>query len=879
MTPGLQTKARFRIARPALISVAILLACPPAAPAADAEEAHYNAVVSLYNAGQWQAALAKIDEREKQPLSDALRARYLYARGLALEKGGRAAEARAAYQRLVDAHPASPEAGRAWLPMLYLDYAARQFDAVLQDGARIDAGKLAPEDRRNLAVMRAEALFALRKDAEAMAAFTQAVALGADRAAIAPKLFELNYRTGRHADVLALAATNLPGIPPDRVALIRAEALMGLNKPAEALAEAERIPAASPDHARACLVRAQALIKQGKIKDALPPLQTAVKTMRDPPAPPTAYLALVECLLENDRGEEAAKVLADAQSMSASFQDADRKLFAAQSALLKLRVAAKTGSAAEIGRAVDAAQSNLPPEMLSEALYLRAHALYGQRDWIGLTQAMAGDYVRLQGTAREGAVTLLYAEALARQNQASNRLQLLEGFIARKPKEPDALRARLLLANDALASGNETEARRYFKALCDAPGAAAAVGTNAWRETSRNAVALALKTNDAADAIRIAKPLADTPPADPRLLIMLGQAYALNKQFPQALAAWKPVLASGSAADAADVRDRMARAAFAAGDYQGARQQLQDLAAAAGGEQALSRDLRELWARASFHANDFTNAAIRFQALAGAFGDAPAYSYEAGVAHERAGQWTEAARAYAAAARLADKLPANYAANVEWQLAKARLEAGLDDRGAATWIARLAPAVSNAPFEAAVALLSRCIAEGKPEALDPASLEAAMSAYPNDHWRHYSCGALLLRLLSVRGEERRLAEAAGRLANDYAAHESKLPPGVSGATLAPAIIYYCRGEAARRAGDSSKALSDFETVLAAYPYNEWPDAAAFGAAECYQALGDTKTARLKLEELIKDAAPHSGSAAWRDRAQQRLSTLTKEDSR
>ncbi|MBU4212292.1 MAG: tetratricopeptide repeat protein [Verrucomicrobia bacterium] len=879
MTFHISTPCFVRAALASLLITAGLGALPRAALAADPEEAHYNAVVSLYNAGQWKAAISKIDAREKQSLSDAMRARYLYARGLALEKGGRKAEARAVYQRLTDAYPTSSEAERARLSVLYLDYAARDFEAVLKDSKRLDAAKLPAADRQNLALMRAEALYALKKDTEAIAAFDQAVKLGADRASIALKLFELNYRAGRYADVLAVAVTNLPGMDPDRVAVVRAEAFMGLNKPAEATTEADKVAAGSPDYPRACLIKAQALIKQGRLKDALPPLQTAVKDLRDPPAPLTAHLALVECLLDGGRADEAVKVMARAEALAAALPDAESKGFAAQTALLKLRLADKTGSAREIVRTVDAVQSNLPPEMLSEALYMRAYALHRDGNWTGLTKALASDYPRLQGTAREGPATLLFAEALARQNQASNRIQLLEGYVARKPQEPDALRARLALANVALESGNETGARLQFKALLGAPKAAAGLGTNAYRDIARNAVALALKTNDAADAIRIAKPLASGPAPDSRLLIMLGQAYALNKQLPQAVAVWKQALKTATGSDATEARARLVGALFAAGDFKGAREQLQALAAASDGESALKRELRELWARASFNLHDFTDAAVRYQALADAFRDVPAYAYESAAASERAGRWADAVHQYAAAAKAADKLPLPYASSVEGNLARARLEAGLDDRGAAIWIARLAPAVSNAPFESAVTMMSRCIATGNPKVIDRSALEKAMAAYPADTSRHYSCGALLLQLLAARGEDRPLADNAARLADDYAAHESALAPGSSGTTLAPAMIYYYRGEAARRADTPAKALPDFETVLAAYPYNEWPDAAAFGAAECYAALGDSKTARAKLEELVQAATTNSGSAVWRDRAKQRLTTLSKEDSR
>src|SRR5687768_16513420 len=70
--------------------------------AADPEEAHYNVIVGLYNAGKWQEAVGQIEKREEETaLPDAFRAKYLYAKGLAYEKGGKAAEARTAYELLL----------------------------------------------------------------------------------------------------------------------------------------------------------------------------------------------------------------------------------------------------------------------------------------------------------------------------------------------------------------------------------------------------------------------------------------------------------------------------------------------------------------------------------------------------------------------------------------------------------------------------------------------------------------------------------------------------------------------------------------------------------------------------------------------------------
>ncbi len=875
------SKLRFCVpGRAALVALglAALAVFPPAAPAAaDPEEAHYNTVVNLYNAGQWQAALAKIDEREKQTLSDTMRARYLFARGLALEKGGQPAEARAVYQRLLKDHPDASESARALLAMVYIAHAARDAKAVIEDSGRLDQAKLAAADRRNVALMRAEAFYALKNDAEARTAFEQALALGADRGPIEAKLFELNYRAGRFEELVATAATNLAGIAPDRAALIRAESMLGLNKPADAVAEADKIAAGKPEYPRACLIKAQALIKLGRLKDALEPLQTAVSELRDPPAPPTARLALVECLMENNRAAEAQKAMAAAEKTGASLPAEERQAFSAQCALIKLRLVDKAGSARDIVRAVNDVQANLPPAVLAEALYMRAHALFREQDWRELAKVFAADYPRLQGTPREGPATLIFAEALGRQKQAAVRKELLEGYLERQPKTEDAQRARLALANGALETGDDQAARNRFKELLAAAEAQKVLGADAWRDIARNAVALALKAGDTADVIAIAKPLAAGSAPDSRLLVMLGQAYAVNKQWAEAVAVWKQVLPSLSGPEAADIRERLAQSMFAARDFKGAREQLQELATNKVDAAVLSRELRELWARASFNLNDYPDAAARYQSLADAFRDTPAYAYESAVAYERAGKWAEAAGGYAAAAKAVEKLPPDYAAVVEDNLARARLEAGIEDRGAAIWLTRLAPAVSNAQFDLAAVMLGRALTESKPDAIKSSPLRQAMQAYPADEHRHYTCGALWLQALAARGDSS-LAEEAARLADDYSANEKKLPAGSSGATIAPAMIYYYRGEAARRARQPAKALSDFETVLAAYPYNEWPDAAAYGAAMCFAELDDLKTARARLTELVNSSAAKSAaSAAWREKARERLTTLPKEE--
>ena len=71
------------------------------------------------------------------------------------------------------------------------------------------------------------------------------------------------------------------------------------------------------------------------------------------------------------------------------------------------------------------------------------------------------------------------------------------------------------------------------------------------------------------------------------------------------------------------------------------------------------------------------------------------------------------------------------------------------------------------------------------------------------------------------------------------------------------------------------ALAAYETILAAYPYNEWPDAAACGAAECYVALGDKATARVKFNEVVKSATATGASAKWGEVAKKRINELNK----
>ena len=89
------------------------------------------------------------------------------------------------------------------------------------------------------------------------------------------------------------------------------------------------------------------------------------------------------------------------------------------------------------------------------------------------------------------------------------------------------------------------------------------------------------------------------------------------------------------------------------------------------------------------------------------------------------------------------------------------------------------------------------------------------------------------------------------------------------------MLYFYKGEAERLAGNGADALVAYETVLSAYPYNEWPDAAACGVAETYAALGDKKTALDKFAEVIKIGGQTPASSAWVALARRRTQELTK----
>jgi tetratricopeptide (TPR) repeat protein len=242
------------------------------------------------------------------------------------------------------------------------------------------------------------------------------------------------------------------------------------------------------------------------------------------------------------------------------------------------------------------------------------------------------------------------------------------------------------------------------------------------------------------------------------------------------------------------------------------------------------------------------------------------------VCSERADRWADADKSYALAEQRRDALPEEYAAALPEAVARVRLRAGTGDRGTAHWVGRLEPATPDDAFAATLATLAT-IAGGTAAVAAPLDrLEKLVETYGPRSPRAFGVGAVLLQFAAAQ-DESRMHRLAPRLAADYAAAEASLPADTWATTVAPAMINFYAGEALRAAGDHAGALAAYETVLAAHPFNEWPDAAACGAAECYVKLGDTTTAVARLGEVIAETADRPASP-WIETARRRLAEIS-----
>lgn len=772
------------------ISCALLAAGSGATVRADTEDAQYNVVVSLSNAGQWDAALAKIAEREKVPgLPDSAKARYLHARGLICERAGRTGDAASAYRALLAAHAGAPEAAKARLALLYLDYAAGRPEAVIEAYPGIATASLDPADQRNVALMYAESLWSRGDSAKAVPAYETALRLGADAAAIRPRLFSVYLKDARHRELLALSSGGVPGVETGLVLLARAEAFLSGGSHREAEAEAARIAAADPLHARASYARARALIGLGRPADAVAPLSAAIAGMRDPAAPPAAYVALAECLAGTTNAAAAAVAVREARKRADSLTADERERTLARLALLEVSLATASGDSKRIIEAVRAAREQVPPDQRTAVLYARLYALDQQHDWKGIVETLTSDYPEIQKGPEDGPATLIYYRSLKEAGRAGEGQALLAGLIARKPKVAEATHARMELAAAAMERQAYREAIPLLGAVLADSAARQALGPKSYAGAAYNRGLAALKagdTNTAVESFGIL--LREKPDAALRVPAqrILGRICADRGDYRGAAAAWRDALAGAPTDEEAGLRELLGQALTAAGDAAGADAEFTKAAALKGGPGRLSPDASGAWARALYQAGRFTNAAARYADLYQA-GKDPARAYEAAAAFDRANRLPEAAEWYARAAGDRGLLPAAYATNVEACLASARARAGAGDLGAAYWLKRLGPEEPDTAFDPAVKALLAVAGTNRLDRTALDSLEAAMGRYAPDRPRRYALGAVLLAALSAAGEAERGAKLAGGLAADFAGNESKVPPSTFGGSIAPAV--------------------------------------------------------------------------------------------
>ena len=678
--------------------------------------------------------------------------------------------------------------------------------------------------------------------------------------------------------MIELSARGIPGLAADTLAAIRAEAYLDLGQLPQAEAEARKVPAGSKNRPRALFTLAQALIKQGKLADAVVPLQTAIKGLQNPPVPPPAHLALAECLLAAGKRDAAEAAVKTALERGRSLPEAQAKSFRGEAALLKVRIVSEGGDNRKFADAVAEARPLISREELPELLYARLFALHAMGDDAAIIAGMKEDSAIFLGKKQEGRAAMLYAASLKRVKKGDQARALLEDFVRRHPDAVEALRARVELANLALVREDYPSAAKLLQVVLAVKDAAAKLGAETVAECRYNSALAVSKTGDTAAAIKSLEALLKTKPAaelGAASCILLGQAYSTAKDHRNAAKAWRQALAFGKGVDDADIRDRIGRSLLAAGDAAGARAEYEALAKKLGGADKMPREAHETWARALYAAGDFAGAAAAYEALNARF-KAAVYAYECAVCLEKIKKWADAEQWYARAEKAKNDLPAEYAKRLGENLNRVRFQAGTGDMGLDRWLDRIDPKRPDAEFDSALAALCQIAEAGKPDPLIQAKLEGAQEKYKLASVRYYGVGAVRLHFMAAAEDFAGLRSLGGKLDKDFAEREETFKAKSWSTTVAPAMIGYYRGEGERRAKNHGDALAAFETVLAAYPYNEWPDAAACGAAECYVALGDAQTAIVKLKEVVKAAAANknTASAKWVEQAKKRIKELT-----
>ena len=858
--------------------LALVCATGGALPASASEKAKYNAVVELYNAGQWRKAVELIDKRLDEKLTPAMRARYLHARALAYEKGGKAERSRAAYERILEKTPEQSPAHRARLALLSQYAEENEHRAFLKVYRGLDQEKLARKKRRRLRLAQARALAATGAKGKAIKAYRRARSLGAKRETVDPALLELYHAKDRHGALLRHSKGGVAGAPGGLVALLRAEALIARERWKPALSVARRVPGDHRHAARAAYARARALRGLGRDGKAIEPLRKALANLD--PAPPGARLALAEGLLAAERPEKARAVLEAARKRFKRREaGSGKRRLRRRGALLRVKALRRAGEDQALARAIAADWKLYPRQQRPRLLHLRLHALWQADRLADLIAVMEKRAQTLRGTQVEGEAILLYARALARSKKKERRRAVLAAYVKRRPRTDAAVEARRRLAEAALDGGREDRAARHLEKLLGSGRARKVLEEPVLRELRFNRAVLALRRDRPKKARRHLRELLERGDLDgaeqARAHRLLGRSHRQLGKPRAATKAWRRALETDGLepAKARALRKRIARLAASAGRHESAAAAFRALP-----EESLEKPDRRLYARALAETGRLDAARKQYAEL-WKRAKSPAAAYEAGVIAQRQTSPAGAAKWYARARAKKSALPAPYAKRVERALAVARLRAGRSDMGRGYWLSRLGPDVARKRFEAAAAALRRIAAAGKLGAAARKALRERLAAYGPESHRRYTVGALLLyglwqaRRSGAKAAQERLAERAAALAAAFAENRASLADSAYGATVAPAMIHFFRGEAERLSGSPATALAAYETVLTAHPYNAWPEAATLGIAKSFADLGNEKKARQRYREVIRADPRGPRGKRWKNRARERLRAL------
>lgn len=875
-----------RISRTGIIAAVLVatLCLAGTAEAVDREEVQYNVVVSLFNAGKWREALTQIDKRLKEDLTDDMRARYLYARGMALEAGEDPVAARSAYAKLIETLPEAVQINDAKVAIIYIDYARDNWAGIIETYPTVTLDALEQAQQRDLALMFGQALYVRDLPDKALKAYARALELGASREPLAARLLELYARTGDHQQLLAVTAQPVAGVKEDLQWLLRSESMLALKQWDKAAAEAARVPADSDYIGAAALVHARALLQLHRGAEAAQPLATAIAKLANPP--PSAYVALAECLVEAKQPEDAKQAMADARKVVASLPDdhAEKAMLAQKLALLELHLLSESGSHKALVAAIARDRDRYPAEQLPQLLYLKLYALSELEDRDALLNSMADDYPPLQKSRFDGAATLLYFAALNEKQKADQARKLLEAYLTRDPDSEHALRARFELARLAIDAGEDDAADKLLTELTADKRAADVLGTAALSQTLYNRAVIAARQKRHDEAVAALTRLLTTNP-DAELTAaaqgLLGETHLAADRPAQAAEAWQAALATGQVKDAATMHERIGKVRFNLNQPAEAAEQFAKAAELRGGESKLDVPTRRIHARAMHQAGHTVEAAARFADLAdGRHDDRYNDAFEAGVLYDRAGKPEDAEKLYTLAQKHKSRLSDPYAKAVDEALASLRLRERIGDMGLDYWLSCLGEEVDDARFAPAVAALRQVAGSGRFDKDANGKLSALLADYTAKEGRHYVLAAVQLFAMwsALESSDSRkalseLATLASKLAGELEANEATLTETGQAPTVAAAMIYFFLGEAQRRSGDVADALVSYETVLAVYPYNQWPDAATCGAADCFAALGDVDTAVEKFNQVIQAAAPHADAKPWREYATRRVTEL------